>query len=258
MPSEPHTDPASRSRRAPGRVVAFALLAAVVVLVPTAIVAMVGGNFGMPEPATADGEAVVRVWRILLVMATAVAAVVVLLLTVAVVTGARRRQASSTKGSVPLEIAYTAVPLGLVAAIFAVGGWLGIRMADVTDGDSMVIETEAFRWGWRFTYPDGVQVVSATAADEALVVLPVDQTVTFELRSDDVIHSFFVPAFATKLDVIPGTVNELRVHTRTEGEYAGHCAEFCGIDHARMNFRVLVVDRERYDAWIAGGGEGAP
>jgi len=258
VPSEPHTDPADRARRAPGRVVALAVLAGIVVLVPTAIVAMVGGNFGMPEPATADGEAVVRVWRILLVMATAVGALVVLLLTVAVVTGARRRHASQSKGSVPLEVAYTAVPLGLVAVIFGVGGWLGIRMADETDGDSMVIETEAFRWGWRFTYPDGVQVVSATSADEALVVLPVDETITFSLRSNDVIHSFFVPAFATKLDVIPGTVNELRVHTRTEGEYAGHCAEFCGIDHARMNFRVLVVDQARFDAWVAAGGEGEP
>jgi cytochrome c oxidase subunit 2 len=258
VPLEQPTDPATRARRSPVRVLLAAVAAAVAVAVPTVAVAAVGRNFGMPDAATADGKEVVRVWRILLIMATAVAAVVMILLAVAVVAGARRREASQSKGSVPLEIAYTAVPLALVAAIFGVSGWLGYRISDATDGDSLTVETEAFRWGWRFTYPDGVEVVSASELDEAVIVLPVDRTVTFELRSDDVIHSFYVPAFATKLDVIPGRVNELRVHPTEVGEYAAHCAEYCGIDHARMNVRVLVVEQDRFDAWLAGGGSGPP
>jgi cytochrome c oxidase subunit 2 len=258
VPLEQPTDPATRARRSPGRVLLAALAAAVAVAVPTVAVAVAGGNFGMPDAATADGKEVVRVWRILLVMATAVAAVVVILLTVAVVSGARRQEASQSKGSLPLEIAYTAVPLGLVAAIFGVSGWLSYRMSDATEGESLTVETEAFRWGWRFTYPGGVEVVSASPEDEAVIVLPVDRTVTFELRSDDVIHSFFVPAFATKLDVVPGRVNELRVHPTEPGEYDGHCAEYCGIDHARMNFTVLVVEQDRFDAWLAGGGTAPP
>lgn len=258
MPLEQPTDPATRARRSPIRVVVAAVAVTVVVLVPTIVVATRGGNFGMPEPATADGDEVVRVWRILLVMATAVASIVVVLLAVAVVAGARRREASQSKGSIPLEIAYTAVPLGLVAAIFGVSGWLGYRMSDATEGESLVIETEAFRWGWRFTYPDGVEVLAASQLDDAVIVLPVDRTVTFELRSDDVIHSFYVPAFATKLDVIPGRVNELRVHPTDVGEYGGHCAEYCGIDHARMNFTVVVVEQDRFDAWLAGGGSAPP
>jgi cytochrome c oxidase subunit II len=258
VPLEQPTDPATRARRSPVLVLVAALVAAVAVAVPTVAVAAIGGNFGMPDAATADGEEVVRVWRMLLVMATAVAAVVVILLVVAVVAGARRREASQSKGSVPLEIAYTAVPLGLVAVIFGVSGWLGYRMSDATDGESFTVETEAFRWGWRFTYPGGAEVVSASQLEEAVIVVPVDRTVTFELRSDDVIHSFFVPAFATKLDVVPGRVNELRVHPTELGEYAGHCAEYCGIDHARMNFTVLVVEQDRFDAWLAGGASGPP
>ena len=258
MPLEQPTDPATRARRSPARVVLAALVGLVAVLVPTLAVARTGGNFGMPDAATEDGEQVVRVWRILLVMATAVGAVVMILLLVAVVSGARRREASQSKGSGPLEIAYTALPLALVAAIFGVSGWLGFRMSDATEGDSMVIETEAFRWGWRFTYPGGAEVVTTSPAEEAVIVLPVDRVVTFELRSADVIHSFFVPAFATKLDVIPGLVNELRVHPTEVGEYAGHCAEFCGIDHARMNFRVVVVEQDRFDAWLAAGATGPP
>jgi cytochrome c oxidase subunit 2 len=83
-----------------------------------------------------------------------------------------------------------------------------------------------------------------------VLVLPVDRTITFRLASDDVIHSFWVPAFTRKLDVVPGQDNQLRVHPNVTGEYRGHCAEYCGLDHARMNFAVEVVSQDEFDAFL--------
>ncbi len=243
-------DPAMAARRSTRTAVLYGVAGTLVVAAPTAWVATSDANFGIPRAATASGDEVVGVWRVLMTMATAVAALVIVLLAVAVVSGARRSAASPSKGSVPLELVYTAVPVALVAAIFGMSLWLGGQIGEATRGDALVIDTEAFRWGWRFTYPNGVVVVGASPGDEPVVVLPVDRAVTFDLHSPDVIHSFFVPAFTTKLDVIPGHENRLTVRADQLGEYRGHCAEFCGLDHARMNFRVSIVDQAQFDAWL--------
>lgn len=248
-------DPALQVRRSPVLAVVYGLVGLVVVAVPTVWVATLDSNFTVPESATEDGEAVVVVWRIMMAMATAVAMVVLVLLTVAVVAGARRRHASQSKGSIPLELAYTAVPVLLVAAIFGVSLWADDRIREATAGEDLVVEVDAFRWGWRFTYPNGREVVGVSGEEQPVLVLPVDRTVTLDLHADDVIHSFFVPAFITKLDLIPGEDNELRVHPVEEGEYQGHCAEFCGLDHANMNFRVSVVAGDAFDEWLTDGEE---
>lgn len=246
-------DPALRTRRTPWLAALYALIGAVAVAVPTYLVATTDSTFAMPHAATSDGAEVVVVWRILMAMATAVAMVVVILLGIALISGARRRHASQVTGSVPLEIAYTVVPVLLVGAIFAMSLWLDARIEDVTANQDVVVDVEAFRWGWRFDYVDGPEVVAANAGDEPTLVLPVDRTVTLRLHSDDVIHSFFVPAFARKLDVVPGQDNELRVHPVEVGDYTGHCAEYCGLDHSRMNFRVAIVEADDYETFLATG-----
>jgi cytochrome c oxidase subunit 2 len=250
-------DPAVRTRRSPVLAVLYGIVGGVLVAVPTIWVATLDSNFGMPEAATSEGDDIVLVWRILMAMATAVAMVVAILLAVALFTGARRREPSQSKGSVPLELTYTAVPVLLVAAIFGVSVWLSERISDETDDATLVVEVEAFRWGWRFTYPNGHEIVGVRE-DEPTLVLPVDRTTSLALRSDDVIHSFFVPSFATKLDVVPGRDNELSVHPTDIGEYRGHCAEFCGLDHARMNFVVAIVEADAFDAWLEDPTEDPP
>ena len=79
----------------------------------------------------------------------------------------------------------------------------------------------------------------------------VDEKVKFELTSPDVIHSFWIPAFLMKMDVVPGRNNQFAVTPNTEGEFVGKCAELCGVDHSRMLFDVKVVSRAEYDAHIA-------
>ncbi|NJK90128.1 MAG: c-type cytochrome [Myxococcales bacterium] len=81
------------------------------------------------------------------------------------------------------------------------------------------------------------------------LVLPVDRRTTIELHASDVIHSFWVPSLAGKTDMIPGRVNRMGLEPTRVGEYRGVCAEYCGLSHARMAFRVLVVTEDEYRAW---------
>jgi cytochrome c oxidase subunit 2 len=95
---------------------------------------------------------------------------------------------------------------------------------------------------------EGQDVYTAgTPAELPTLVLPVDETVTVELSSPDVIHSFWVPAFLFKMDVVPGRDNSFSFTPTREGEFAGKCTELCGTYHSRMLFNVEVVDRATYD-----------
>ena len=83
------------------------------------------------------------------------------------------------------------------------------------------------------------------------MMLPEDRTTRLVLTSPDVIHSFYVPEFLFKRDVIPGVVNRFDVTPRDRGTFTGRCAEFCGLDHAKMTFEVQVVSFDDYRAWVA-------
>ncbi|HMO95461.1 MAG TPA: cytochrome c oxidase subunit II, partial [Tepidiformaceae bacterium] len=86
---------------------------------------------------------------------------------------------------------------------------------------------------------------------EPTLVIPVGERVEFALFSPDVIHSFYIRDFLYKLDVVPGRDNRFVVTAHTTGEFFGQCAELCGLDHAFMRFRLRVVTREEFDAWVA-------
>jgi cytochrome c oxidase subunit 2 len=114
------------------------------------------------------------------------------------------------------------------------------------------------QWSWDFNYLDedvyetGVhaQDVGEPGSFDQLptLYLPVDERVEFVLDARDVIHSFWVPAFLYKMDMIPGRTNTFQVVPTREGVYAGKCAEFCGEEHSSMLFNVAVVSREEFDA----------
>jgi len=82
-------------------------------------------------------------------------------------------------------------------------------------------------------------------------VLPTDRTIQFELISNDVVHSFWVPRFVTKRDLTPGITTRLEVSVDEPGEWTGVCSEFCGLDHWKMNFVVRAVPPDEFDAWVA-------
>jgi cytochrome c oxidase subunit 2 len=155
-----------------------------------------------------------------------------------------------------LEITWTVIPAILLFAFIplVVGGI--VKLGDTPEG-AMTVEVNAFRYGWLFGYPapDGTIITgdasSATDPGPGLYV-PQGQVVKLQLRSDDVIHSFWVPKLAGKTDVIPGHTNHMWIKSDTLGDYSAQCAEFCGLNHAYMRFHVKVVTQAEYDAYVGG------
>ena len=117
----------------------------------------------------------------------------------------------------------------------------------------VTVEVTGFQWQWKFEYEAENVTIVGTSEPGAVpeIVLPVDATIRFDLTTTDVIHSFWVPKFLTKRDLIQGVHNEIDVHTIETGTFDGRCAEFCGINHATMNFVVRVVSADEYTEWIA-------
>ena len=135
---------------------------------------------------------------------------------------------------------------------------------EVSDDPDVTIGVIGFQWNWTFNYddsnPDTVDPsVTGVPGQPAQLILPTDRTIRFIETSNDVIHSFWVPAFLFKRDVVPGRINQFELTIREQGTYIGRCAELCGEKHDRMNFQVKVVSPEEYDTFIAQqrGGDGA-
>jgi cytochrome c oxidase subunit 2 len=203
---------------------------------------------------TSQAAAMLGVWRVFLI-AGAVVYVLVAGLIVFAAAAFRRRdpsvvQASSITNNLPLEIAWTVVPIVMVGGLFAVTYAAERHVENVVSPAGEVVRVVGFRWSWRFLYPrEHVAVEGATGTSPELV-LPVNRTTEIRLVSSDVIHSFWVPAFLFKRMAIPGRENVFDFTPTHTGVYPGRCAEFCGTYHAHMTFTVRVVDAAEYARWL--------
>ena len=161
-----------------------------------------------------------------------------------------------THGHGLLEVIWTLIPAIVVTGLFAFTvDTLGkVETAD-TPGDTpaLTIDVTGFQWQWKFEYPDQGISLTGTGREGPTMALPVGQKVRIRLQSadSDVIHSFYVPQFLYKKDVIPGRVNEFDVVVQQVGTFAGQCAEFCGFGHANMHFSVQAMTPADFDAWVA-------
>lgn len=208
----------------------------------------------LPDPATKEATITQNLWQGSWIAAWLVGLFTWALMIWAAVAYRRRHRdevPEQTKYNVPLEILYTIVPLIMVLGLF----WFTVRdqteIMTVSNEQDQTVEVVGFRWNWAFNYLDEDAYTVGTPDLPAELVLPVDEKIRFELTSPDVIHSFWVPAFLFKMDVIPGKTNVFELTPDKVGTYAGKCAELCGVDHARMLFNVRVVERAEYDAYIA-------
>jgi cytochrome c oxidase subunit 2 len=171
-----------------------------------------GPRFGLPEPASREGEDIRDLWQLFFVAAIVVAVIVWGLIAYVLVRYRRRNDDVPRQNpyNIPLEITYTVVPLLVVVGLFAA---TQAAQDDVTavDADApVVVEVVGFQWQWRFTYPDeGVSLIGTPESGPPELVLPVDETARFELVAEDVVHSFWVPDLLEKRDLIPGLDNEL-------------------------------------------------
>ena len=186
-----------------------------------------------------------------------IAAVVFILVEGAVIYAAiKYRQRSSsdklpyqTHGNDKLEITWTIIPVLILLAIAIptlTGIWEQQNGAPSDKGEVLNVEAIGHQWWFEFRYPDH-EVITANELH-----IPVNRPVGFKLESQDVIHSFWVPKIAGKVDMVPLNDNYLWMMGDEVGEYYGQCAEFCGIAHAHMRFRVIVDTEEDFNAWIAG------
>jgi cytochrome c oxidase subunit 2 len=220
-------------------------------------------RFGWPEGVTEQGTHMRELWTGSVIAALIVGFLVWGLILYSVVRHRKRSDElpKQTAYNLPLEIVYTIVPFIIIAALFFYTVVVQNKVLEKSAHPDETIAVNAFKWNWQFVYPettgpDGQPVNTVGSTSEIpILVLPTDRKIRFEVASADVIHSFWVPEFLFKLDVIPGNENGrdnvFEVTVRKEGAYVGRCAELCGTYHAFMNFEVRAVSGADYDAYLA-------
>lgn len=216
------------------------------------------GRLAMPSPASEQAPATFELWRWAWVAAMAVGVIVWGLIFFAIWRFRRRSEDQvpvQTRYNVPLEIFYTIAPILMVIVFFYWTVTVQNVMTKIEDDPDVTIDVVGQQWSWTFNYTGQGEggttpYTVGTTSERPTLYLPVDQTVQFNLQSPDVIHSFGVPVFLTKLDVIPGRINELQVTPTEEGTFNGYCYELCGTYHSRMLFTVEVVSAEEYAAHL--------
>ncbi len=175
-----------------------------------------------------------------------------------------------THGSTPVEIAWTIVP-ALILLIVAVPTISTIfDLAEEPGRDALQVTVVAKQWWWQFEYTGLGEKGNEQVVTSDELHIPTGRDVRVKLKACDsslpggfnggpgcnVIHSFWVPELAGKRDVVPGRVNETKLRADNAGTYLGQCAEYCGLSHANMRFRVIAESPSDFDAWLAGQREG--
>ncbi len=154
----------------------------------------------------------------------------------------KNKPAKNVHGNVPLEVAWTVIPVILVLYMFYLG-WTGyVQMVDAPK-NSMVVDVYAQMWRWSYKYPNGVETDT--------LYCPINKPVKVLLHSRDVDHSFYVPAFRIKKDVIPSRTNFEWFLPKRLGTYDVFCAEYCGLRHSYMYSAVVVMPQDKYNKWMA-------
>ena len=148
-------------------------------------------------------------------------------------------------GNNTLEVIWTVIPLGIALVMFFWGAKIYIEM-QVAPTDAMEVLVTGKQWMWKIQHPTGQREINN-------LHLPVGQPVKLTMTSEDVIHSFFVPAFRTKQDAVPGRYTQTWFTPTKQGKYHLFCAEYCGTEHSRMVGWVYVVSPAEYEKWLSGG-----
>jgi cytochrome c oxidase subunit 2 len=149
------------------------------------------------------------------------------------------------EGSLPLELTWTLIPLGICMIFFAWGSLIYFQEARPPRG-AMEVYAVGKQWMWKFEHETGQREINE-------LHVPVGRDVKMVMSSQDVIHSFFVPAFRVKADVLPGRYTMTWFHPTKPGTYDLFCSQYCGTQHSGMIGQVIVMDPAAYQAWLSGG-----
>ena len=151
-------------------------------------------------------------------------------------------------GSIPLELAWSIIPLIMALGIFFLGAELYFRMHRIPE-DAIEIYVVGKQWMWKIQHPEGKREINE-------LHVPVGRPVSLTMTSADVIHAFSIPAFRVKRDVVPGRYNTMWFEATKVGEYRLFCAEYCGTQHSTMTGKVIVMEQSDYQNWLGGGVSG--
>ncbi|MFL6138301.1 MAG: cytochrome c oxidase subunit II [Frankiaceae bacterium] len=211
-------------------------------------------NFGFPNPITDQGEWVLTLWKGSALAGLGIGAVVWGLILWCIVAYRKRSESlpRQVRYNLPIEVLYTVLPLIVIAVLFYYTAIVEYREDKLSARPDLTVGVVGFQWNWQFNYVGKSVQVSGRPGEPAKLVLPVGERIRFVESSPDVIHSFWVPAFLFKRDVIPGRDNQFELTIRRTGTYIGRCAELCGVDHDRMDFFLQVLPRDQFDNWLAG------
>ena len=219
----------------------------------------------LPKGVTTDADRITSLWNGAWIAALAVG-VLVWGLTIFSVVAFRRRKDDDTlpvqlRYNLPIEILYSAVPLFMIGVLFFYTARDETALLKVSSQPDNVVNVIGKRWAWDFNYLTDNAYEATTQTEltgqesdkskPPVLWLPVDKTTQFVLTTRDVNHSFWVPAFLMKIDMIAGRVNKFEVTPTTVGTFRGKCAELCGTYHSQMLFQVKVVPQNEYDQHIA-------
>jgi cytochrome c oxidase subunit II len=191
------------------------------------------------------------------VLLTAASVPILMLVVVGLAYSALRFRATNEVGDGPpihghigVQAGWVGLSLVLVLGLFAYGaiGLVDIRGAQTADFE---VNVRAEQWKWHFEYP-------ATGVKSDELHIPVNRRVHVNIQSDDVIHSFWVPALGVKQDAVPGRPTHVYVTATDSGTYSGMCAELCGLGHTGMTMTVVVADQAALDAWLSQQPHGPP
>lgn len=153
----------------------------------------------------------------------------------------RNPKGTNIHGNMGLEIAWTGIPTILVLIMFWYG-WQGYReMVDVPEG-AMLVKVTAQMWNWSFQYEDGKKTDT--------LYVPVNKPIKLILNSNDVNHSFFIPAFRLKKDVFPNRERVAWFIAKETGSYNIACSEYCGLNHSYMYSKIIVLPEEEFKNWM--------
>jgi cytochrome c oxidase subunit 2 len=225
-----------------------------VAVLPLAALALAGctvPTFGASPGATSSSKSVYHLWQGFSIGAAIIGALVVLLIAWSVVFHRRKgdRIPKQSQYHIPLELTYTIIPILIVLGLFA--ATMVVENKEVANPKTnVVINVDAFQWGWKFTYPGQNVVVVGQTTQDPEMVMPVNENVHINLTSSDVIHGFYVHAFNFSRYALPGVLNQFTFRAETTGTYQGQCTQLCGLYHSLMWFRVKVVSQSQYAAWL--------
>ena len=195
-----------------------------------------------------SGEVVNQVFFYILAITVFLLALITFLMVYFVIRYHRKRspQPAEIKENTWLEIIWTVVPTLLVLTMFYYG-LTGFNFLKRAPQDAMKVKVIARQWSWLFEYENGLRSTE--------LKVPVGKPIKLLLTSQDVIHSFYAPAFRIKQDVVPGMVNSLWFQSTEVGEFDVLCSQYCGLQHAKMLTKIVVLPEEEFKKWYQTGKE---